>query len=594
MESINPEKKLKLDLLQQRRNNALLNIQAVLQYQQQHLQHQQEQQQLEQQQQERQQQQRLEQQQHQQQQQQQRLSQSHCLPEYQQNSYLSPKSEMYSHTEPVMNTLFSDRVSSQPAPASNYKPNIFIPQYDHLIRQASPPISPPQPESSTVAAPMEMTKDRMQYYLQHMKRLDKEVIIRHAKVAQKSYKNEKRFFCPPPCVYLRGSAWGVGEHRRGLLDQNPHAPNAFIGLSRTHEDMQQLHLEEKGFAAAKTLYISDSVDKRKHFDLYCKMLYTNGQNIGTLKSKRIKVISKPSKKKLSIKNIALSIQSGSRIALFNRLRSQTVSTRFLHVEDQNFHASSHQWGSFAIHLVDDDEEDTDTFNVKDGHVHYGKTVKIVCCETRISLPRVVIRKVEKQVAYLDAEDPVSQLHKVAFYFKDTERMYLCLSQDKIIQFQATPCPTDPNKEMINDGACWTVISTDEAKYRFCDSLTSVNKPVAPVPVVDLIAAEGSDNGSGESFLQISGENFSPHLTVWLENHECETVYRCKEELLARIPPIKVFKPEWTYVQQPVSCLIVLVRDDGVIYRTDKEYTYEIQTPPSPESPPDFTPSTSQT
>ena len=35
--------------------------------------------------------------------------------------------------------------------------------------------------------------------------------------------------------------------------------------------MQQLHVEEKGFAAAKTLYISDSVDKRKHFDLYCKV-----------------------------------------------------------------------------------------------------------------------------------------------------------------------------------------------------------------------------------------------------------------------------------------------------------------------------------
>ena len=43
--------------------------------------------------------------------------------------------------------------------------------------------------------------------------------------------------------------------------------------------------------------------------------------------------------------------------------------------------------------------------------------------------------------------------------KDTERMYLCLSQDRIIQFQATPCPTEPNKEMINDGASWTIIST---------------------------------------------------------------------------------------------------------------------------------------
>lgn len=43
--------------------------------------------------------------------------------------------------------------------------------------------------------------------------------------------------------------------------------------------------------------------------------------------------------------------------------------------------------------------------------------------------------------------------------KDTERMYLCLSQDRIIQFQATPCPGEPSREMINDGASWTIIST---------------------------------------------------------------------------------------------------------------------------------------
>lgn len=55
----------------------------------------------------------------------------------------------------------------------------------------------------------------------------------------------------------------------------------------------------------------------------------------------------------------------------------------------------------------------------------------------------VIRKVDKQAALLDADDPVSQLHKCCFYLKDTERMYLCLSQERIIQFQVCS-HTDPH------------------------------------------------------------------------------------------------------------------------------------------------------
>ncbi|XP_054162804.1 recombining binding protein suppressor of hairless-like isoform X2 [Oppia nitens] len=459
--------------------------------------------------------------------------------------------------------------------------SLMVPPQGHAPPSPLPTPSPPIDDRHRPRrGEQRLTREAMRKYIREKN--DLKIIILHAKVAQKSYGNEKRFFCPPPCIYLLGDGWAKRQEQMIRDGESEQGANlcAFIGIGNSDQEMQQLDFSGKNYCAAKTLYISDS-DKRKHFMLSVKMFYGNGEDIGVFYSRRIKVISKPSKKKQSLKNADLCIASGTKVALFNRLRSQTVSTRYLHVENGNFHASSTQWGAFTIHLLDENESESEEFTVRDGYIHYGATVKLVCSVTGMALPRLIIRKVDKQTALLDADDPVSQLHKCAFYMKDTERMYLCLSQERIIQFQATPCPKEPNKEMINDGASWTIISTDKAEYTFYEGMGPIHSPVTPVPVVHSLNLNG---GGDVAMLELTGENLSPLLKVWFGDVEAETMYRCQESMLCVVPDIGAFREGWQWVRQPTQVQVSLVRNDGVIYATGLTFTYTPEPGPRPHCP----------
>ncbi|XP_077913372.1 recombining binding protein suppressor of hairless-like protein isoform X2 [Halichoerus grypus] len=364
------------------------------------------------------------------------------------------------------------------------------------------------------------------------------VRILHAKVAQKSYGNEKRFFCPPPCVYLAGPGWRVkpvqGQaHQAGETGPTVCGYMGLDGASGSAAETQKLNFEEqpdsREFGCAKTLYISDA-DKRKHFRLVLRLVHRGGRELGTFHSRLIKVISKPSQKKQSLKNTDLCISSGSKVSLFNRLRSQTVSTRYLSVEDGAFVASARQWAAFTLHLADEHCSQGD-FPPREGYVRYGSLVRLVCTVTGVTLPPMIIRKVAKQCALLDVDEPISQLHKCAFQFPGDPPggvgTYLCLATDKVVQFQASPCPKEANRALLNDSSCWTIIGTESVEFSFSTSLAWTREPVTPVPLISTLELSG---GGDVATLELHGENFHAGLKVWFGDVEAETMYRYRGHL----------------------------------------------------------------
>ncbi|KAI9481070.1 MAG: hypothetical protein EXX96DRAFT_565265 [Benjaminiella poitrasii] len=339
-------------------------------------------------------------------------------------------------------------------------------------------------------------KPMIQKYLEDFQG-ERKITILTSRVAQKSYGTEKRFLCPPPYTILSGESWfttsptttrplapsiivhitGEKTSQNGVIEWRQHNNALMDSTLATLLDDAEKMKDITGNCVSRNLHINDADEKRKRVEVLVKIGLGHGGLLGTFPSKGIKVISKPSKKRQSVKNMELCIHHGTTIALFNRIRSQTVSTKYLGVSssttlkstDQQdastgrnacFVARTSSWDPFIIWIVDTTRSpdlpqsplphhpDNPQFPAPPAiaiqytkspqqhqpiALHYNQPVVLQCVTTGLVSPVMIVRRIDKgswivggnRLDDLRGEtggecgdeaigDPVSQLHKVAF------------------------------------------------------------------------------------------------------------------------------------------------------------------------------------
>ncbi|CAG8783774.1 6970_t:CDS:2, partial [Racocetra persica] len=182
---------------------------------------------------------------------------------------------------------------------------------------------------------------------------EKTVMVLTSKVAQKSYGTEKRFLCPPPTTLILGSNWwsphNIG-HSQSSTTYSP--PKISVGISGEQGHQQGIlecisssgnpldpnacsEMAFSGKCVSKHLYINDADEKRKRVEVLVNIQSPMGHDFGTF---------------------AMCIHHGTTISLFNRIRSQTVSTKYLGVSMQNNNQTFGPWNYNNGHMQSSQNE----------------------------------------------------------------------------------------------------------------------------------------------------------------------------------------------------------------------------------------------
>src|SRR5258706_9242058 len=218
-----------------------------------------------------------------------------------------------------------------------------------------------------------------------------------------------RFLCPPPIIRVHGPTFPSIRKQSFSLAV---ISDLGIPMQETKADLGPNHP-----ACFKYLHINSS-GRAKHFQL---KLSINDPNTdpnpdpwARFRSNPITIISKPSKKTARTRTANNGILDHSQIALFNRINSQTVRTKYLTTEDGFLATSSGSWTPFTVALLPPRPPN----NALPSSITYGS--RITLRSGSIETAPLRVRKVEKRGCAADDNTVVSQMQKVALMKEDED------------------------------------------------------------------------------------------------------------------------------------------------------------------------------
>ena len=179
------------------------------------------------------------------------------------------------------------------------------------------------------------------------------VVCLHAAVAQKSYGSEKRFLCPPPMVRIEGPFGGIRDQKLSMCIVSETGEKSLEAVQPLDPSMT---------ASFKFLHVTGTA-KAKNFNLRLQIRPPQTEPPLSLspldrprpwaefESAPVTIISKPSKKTAKTRNISSCILAGGPVALFNRINSQTVRTKYMTIDNTHLCASNVTWSAFNVSVV---------------------------------------------------------------------------------------------------------------------------------------------------------------------------------------------------------------------------------------------------